>query len=236
MTTRKIILYSLIVPLFTILFLIIPAIIKKSMGEDWILTLLCSLFVPSVIGYFLSANLSLLTKSERSKKILILAGQLVIVVPLLILVFSKFTDHQHSDSADNLENNMEFMTKIDPTKERPYEMSAFIRLESAFDDPGAFVLNTCLEERKDTLVGKDSLQIHLVYFKYVVSDKKNYYSKMRVFNDSASFEIFNGDVKNMPPNLGKISETEAKILDSLIEQHPEFQREDIRNVLKSLKK
>lgn len=237
MTTRQIILYSLIAPSFTVLLFVVPALGTKSLYKEWVITLFAALIVPWLIGTFISGNLSLLSKDLRRKRQLFISGQFVIIAPLLFLFIYKKVGHdERNDSATNLENNLRFMTSGDPHQERTYGMSAYLKLESAFDDPGAFELNSFLEERKDTLVGKDSLPVHYVYFQYALNDGANYYSKLKVFKDSANIEVFNGNVEDLPPNLGKLSESEAKTLDSLVEQHPELQDKDVQKVLQRFKK
>jgi hypothetical protein len=59
---------------------------------------------------------------------------------------------------------------------------------------------------------------------------------LRVFNDSANIEVFNGSVNDLPSDFGKLSESETEQLDSIVEKHPELQDKDVQKVLNSLKK
>jgi len=213
-------------------FFLIPIGLNTSGNTDPLYILF--LLIPWLLGIFISLLFSMISSDPGKKRYLFIGGQFAFVVGVIAFALLH-KGEEPFNATENIESNRNFIIHGRTDTATEYQTKAFKKLESAFANPGDFQLNTYIDSPKDTVINGDTLDVHYLYFKYERSDRKNYFSKLVVLKDSAYIEIFNGDVKDMPPTMA-FSETEEKQLDSALQQMPESQRKEVRKALKSVGK
>ncbi|MDH7462471.1 hypothetical protein QEG73_14320 [Chitinophagaceae bacterium 26-R-25] len=237
MTIRKIILYSLIAPFSATTYYILYRLFKDyGMGQEYINAAVFIFFLLWIIAIFISLNLTLFSHNPRKKQFLFLGGQFAVILALAVIGVTKYFTNGENDKR-NSQRNREF---IEPHTENTtmdtYQRKAFEKLESAFHNPDDFELNAFYGDFKDTLTGKDSSRISYLYFQYQLNNSRTYFSKVRLFNDAADIEVFNGDPKEMPYGNLNLSDSQTKSTDSIIQQMPESQKEVFKKALERMRK
>ena len=156
--------------------------------------------VTLVIGLVLKK----LTKSIRKQTVLYVSIQslFVLAIPAKIVI-DRYKDDIHQQKFGNIEDNRSFMrftsdstgSSTDSTYRTTKQWIAFEKLESEFKDPNSFSLGRGLYFKKDTLINAIRDSVFFAYFIYTYAGE-NKYAKIRVIDNRATIEVFNGDITN----------------------------------------
>lgn len=230
MTIRRIILYSLIVPIAVLILLVLFETTQYSDPIGWDGFGFCCLvaFICGIIGFFISLAFSRISNNPTKKQLLFLGGQIAVMLGLIVYFFVE----RWRNAETNSEHNYHFVEQC--PGEAKMEFKALRKLESTFKTPNNFRLQSFYLNQKDTVAGKDSSVIYYLYFGYKLDDNQDYFTKFRALKDSVDIEVLNGDPKDIPNNIKRLPESVKKFLDSGIQKLPESQREKINKELKNL--
>jgi len=188
MTTRKVILWTLILPvLYTVL--TFPQLAGHDMSEKaiWI----CFGFGMWAAGLLVAAILTVIFnvvfKKPKAEPWLYLSVQLIF--PLTIagyLISDRFEQARHRRDFGNVDDNHNLLDIRNPglSPDRQHVRTAFVKLESTFPDPNGVILIRYKSYWRDTMIAERADTLHRVYFTYL-KDKKVHYTKMMVLGDSA---------------------------------------------------
>jgi hypothetical protein len=199
MTTRGVILCSLIVPVLISLLLGCLRAFGEDNTGDGLLFVIPALFITWAMGIFIGLFLSVIFKRPRKEPLFYLAGQLVIIITVSSLIY--YSLHKSQAAVRIMANKTynheliesEFKDRYADTVVSNIKMICLNELENDFKDPQAFrivsfytqVLDTTIHEQKDT--------VYHVFLLYTTLSKIKRISKISVLNKNAHTEVFNGD-------------------------------------------
>lgn len=231
MTIRKVLLYSLIIAIALCVLFSIPSIIKKDILVLWLI--LCVLPVWG-IGIFIGVIICAIIQKKHAEPWFYITGQVIAFGSIItIVLYQIYLTETHELQFGNIEHNHSFVDlngdlPNDSLSLQPeYIKTAFIKLESEFDDPNSFHLTSYFTTKKDTALSTYTETVHTVYFAYNTNENKNkrLFSKVSVLENKAFIEIFNGDA---------LHHGEFKLLKAKHDQQSIEQMNEFKKVLKEL--
>jgi hypothetical protein len=189
--------------------------------------------------------LSVIFKKPAKEPWFYLFGQVLVFGCLITISVSEWIkDAKHDRQFGNIEHNhslVELDNKDEShswfTKDQGYIKVAFRKLESGFTDPNSFHLTSFFTRKRDTTVTSYSDTIYSVYFSYEIAGKKEMFSKVSVFENKASIDIFNqgvesnGDYRKLKHD---IDESAREVFDSAkkaIDELPDSIKRKIRKAI-----
>lgn len=227
MTTRKVILYSLIIPLAISVLYSIPSIEEDGLSAFWPIPCILALWS---IGAAIGVIICVIVQKRRLERWFYITGQVIAYSSVLIFVYQKYLTEDHQLKFGNIEHNhlMVGLNKniSNNSYNQSYLNSAFLKLESEFYDPNSFYLNSFFTTNRDSVLPDHTETVYTVYFDYITTPyEKHLFSKVSVFEYQASIEIFNGDA---------LHNEEYKYLKANEEQRQIEQRHELKEFLKDL--
>lgn len=201
MNASKAIRYSLLFPAFYFVLGMYLYQGEKSnlKGPQYVLYLIIGSLIVWGIGLFLGVIISSIVGSPSKEPIFYFAGQ---IIPILLIVsfavYDEYSKRQHEREFGNIEHNRSVLFldsdgEIRGSTNPVYIKIAFNHLENEFRDKNDFRLNSAFSKKRDSTIGTNTSTFISVYFVYVTKDNKTLFSKVNVFQNKATTEIFNGD-------------------------------------------
>lgn len=174
---------------------------------------------------------------KRKHIILLIIGLLLISGMFAIRVYNKW--HYKKYKA-NIEHNHDVM-KYFVDDSVSFVRTAFAHLETHFASPNDFNLNTYFIRSRDTIVNGTVDTVYSIYFTYFVSnDNQEKLSKLSVYRNNSSLDLFNIDMKDNKEYLGlkerrdkQVNKT-MKELKEFIDSLPPERSKDLTDTIKSL--
>ncbi len=239
MTTSKAIRYTLLFPAtyFIISLFLFKGSEDKGDGVKFILTsiLVCLIFWG--IGLFFGIIISAIIQSPSKEPYFYFTGQsLIIVIILSFAGYDIYEKHQHEKEFGNIEHNRSYLYlsrdgEITSYSNPLYVKTAFNQLENEFPGKNDFRLTDFFSFLRDSTNGSYTDKLHIVYFTYTTKDKKEFFSKIAVFENKATTEILHGDLLTNQDYINSKSESlkEREKTDKLF-------NESLKELRKSIKK
>ena len=226
MTIRKVLLYSLIISIALCALFTIPSIIDN----DLFMLLLIPCVLPVWgVGIFIGVIICAIIQKKHAEPWFYITGQVIAFGSVLIFLYQMYLTETHQLRFRNIEHNHSLVgLNRDPSIpfiNQENIKTAFIKLESEFDDPNSFYLTNFFTTQRDTLLSTYSETVHTVYFAYNTNENKRLFSKVSVLENKAIIEIFNGDA---------LHHGEFKLLKAKHEQRSIEQTNEFIKVLKEL--
>jgi hypothetical protein len=195
MTTRKAIIYSLLIPQVIgqlILF------ISFLYGNDYsFIPFTLSILVVSILGLIFGVIISVIFKTPRKERWFYASGQILAFGLVLIFILKKSSDSENrEDKFKNARDRYLYLYHDSLYSDMRIERTAIEKLESEFDAPNSFLLNTHFTIPHDTIISGKKTTVYDVYFAYDAVEKDSLFSKIIVLNDSAFIVKFNVDVNS----------------------------------------
>ncbi|WEK37186.1 MAG: hypothetical protein P0Y53_06710 [Candidatus Pseudobacter hemicellulosilyticus] len=240
MTVRKVILYSLLLPVLIFLSLITISLIKdnKFPDIDYLIFLTAGLFLPWAIGVLLGVFVTVLVRKPKLEPWFYLSGQLLVVTTIVcLLLVNAYRQAVHRQNFGNIEHNhylVDLDNKYSFSARDPYVQTAFRKLESSFANPNDFRLSAYFSQ----VTGEDNtVPVYFVYFSYKRKGRGEFFSKIRVLQDSAFVEILGGNPKTnsdftrQKSRNDSIRNVEIQALQDALQDLPDSARNEIMNNL-----
>jgi hypothetical protein len=188
MTTRKVILISLVLPVFYPV-LILRDMLHKDVSE-WAIGILVGVSIWAA-GLLIGLLLTVIFKRQKAEPYFYLGSQLIFPLMIFGLVINARIDQtRHKRDYGNVDDNHSLLDIGRPTfgdslasRMRPIQ-TAFVKLESSFADPNSFVLTRYKSYWQDTVIGQRYDTVYTVYFDYL-KGKDEKYARLTVLGDTA---------------------------------------------------
>jgi hypothetical protein len=201
MTNRNVILYSLMLPVALSLTMVAFEVLNgesKDSDGPWFTIII--LFVLWAIGIVIGLILSAIVKKPHREPYFYLSGQIIIIAVIaFFIIHDRLSTYKHERDFGNVEYNHD-MVDYDSTHpyslalEPSYIRAAFKKLEEKFTDPNDFKLRSYKVVTQDTAWTTGTDRIYFIYFTYnILNGQQDRFSKVRVYENNASIEIFNSD-------------------------------------------
>ena len=203
----------------------------------WILPAIFSLFgiVIGVVVYEL--KLKPISKKNR----IFLIGYSISLVALLILtVIFQYKAWDHKQNFANIEDNHDVM-KYWVNDYDEHIKVAFTKLESTFENPNDFKLNSYFVRSQDTLINNNSKEtVYNIYFTYSLTNDTSlqYFSKVAVFQNSPTLLIYNQNTKTNSEYLNLKSQNDKEGVEALqslkntLNQLPDSVKKALRDTIR----
>ena len=184
MTTRKVILLTLILPV-----LYSALMLRGTAGQDmsekaiWV----CIAFAFWAAGLLAAVILTVIFKRPKAEPWFYLFTQLIL--PMMFVAYmiaSGVNERKHERDFGNVDDNHNLLDIRNPelSPDMQHVRTAFVKLESTSSNPNSIVLMKYRSYWRDTVIGEHPDTMHRVYFTYL-KDKRVHWTKVMVLGDSA---------------------------------------------------
>ena len=188
MTTKKVILWTLILPvLYTALML--PDWVGHDMSEKaiWVCVAFGLWAAGLLVAVILTVIFDVVFKMPKAEPWLYLFAQLIFPLMMVgFLIDGRLERARHERDFGNVDANHDLLDIRNPelSPDMQHVRTAFVKLESTFPNPNGVFLIKYRSYWRDTLIGERPDTMHRVYFTYL-KDKRVHYTRMMVLGDSA---------------------------------------------------
>jgi hypothetical protein len=232
MTTRKIIIYSLVTYIAIGVILMQSISGRKLIGIFDILSISLFTCIIWIVGLFVGRIISVLYSNALKNKRYYAIGQ-IIAITLFVSIYFYYILTEKSDSISKSNRAFAGMTSDDIWNPKNNQtQKAFIKLESSFKDPNEIKLEEWFTVKRDSIIGLDTLNYTDIHFIYRRNNSK-YFAVVESFHENLTVKKINENPRNdnFYKTIDSASKKNIKDVKDALKKIPDSTKNKISNYL-----